>query len=111
MFPDGSNEGLYHTADASLWFFHAIDRYLDATGDRETLAALMPKLVEIVQCHLAGTRFGIHVDPKDGLLIQGRGGIRFTWWTPTLDGGWVRRRRGRASNSKACGYTRSGHVR
>ena len=28
MFPDGSNEGLYHTADATLWFFHAVDRYL-----------------------------------------------------------------------------------
>src|SRR5690606_22746016 len=27
MFPEGHNEGLYHTADATLWFFHAIDRY------------------------------------------------------------------------------------
>ena len=28
MFPEGTNEGLYHTADATLWFFHAIHRYL-----------------------------------------------------------------------------------
>src|SRR5207248_3755100 len=27
MFPDGEREGLYHTAHASMWFFHAIDRY------------------------------------------------------------------------------------
>ena len=27
MFPEGENEGLYHTADATLWFFHALDRY------------------------------------------------------------------------------------
>src|SRR6185369_6986008 len=29
LFPEGEQEGLYHTADATLWFFHAIDRYLD----------------------------------------------------------------------------------
>src|SRR5207245_4469469 len=29
MFPEGEKHGLYHTADATLWFFHAIDRYLD----------------------------------------------------------------------------------
>jgi len=28
LFPEGNNAGLYHTADATLWFFHAIDRYL-----------------------------------------------------------------------------------
>jgi predicted glycogen debranching enzyme len=39
MFPDGSTEGLYHTADASLWFFHAIDRYLRHANDRITLNA------------------------------------------------------------------------
>src|SRR5262249_4928363 len=37
MFPEGEREGLYHTADATLWFFHALDRYLQATGDRATL--------------------------------------------------------------------------
>ena len=29
LFPEGENEGLYHTADATLWFFHALDRYLE----------------------------------------------------------------------------------
>ena len=28
MFPEGEKEGRYHTADATLWYFHAIDRYL-----------------------------------------------------------------------------------
>ena len=44
MFPDGSNEGVYHTADATLWFFHAIDRYVTVTGDEHALAELMPVL-------------------------------------------------------------------
>ena len=29
LFPEGQTDGLYHTADASLWFFHAVDRYLE----------------------------------------------------------------------------------
>jgi len=33
MFPEGTREGLYHTADATMWFFHAIHRYLRATKD------------------------------------------------------------------------------
>src|SRR5204862_7751805 len=37
FFPDGEKQGLYHTADATLWFFHALDRYLAATDDRLTL--------------------------------------------------------------------------
>ena len=39
LFPEGENEGLYHTADATLWFFHALARYLATTDDRATLAA------------------------------------------------------------------------
>ena len=26
----GHKEGLYHTADATLWFFHALDRYFQS---------------------------------------------------------------------------------
>ena len=44
MFPEGRKQGLYHTADATLWFFHAIDRYLEATNDRVTLEVMLPKL-------------------------------------------------------------------
>ena len=42
LFPEGETEGLYHTADATLWYFHAIDRYLATTGDRSTLRLLLP---------------------------------------------------------------------
>ena len=46
MFPEGEREGLYHTADATLWFFHAIDRYEQHTGDRTLVRELLPTLVE-----------------------------------------------------------------
>ena len=39
MFPEGENQGLYHTADATLWFFHALDRYIEVTDDRAHCAA------------------------------------------------------------------------
>src|SRR5437660_8831698 len=61
LFPEGEKEGLYHTADATLWFFHALKRYLEVTGDRETLRSLLPVLLDIVDHYLAGTRFGIGV--------------------------------------------------
>ena len=72
LFPEGEQEGRYHTADATLWYFHALHRYLEATQDWETLRNLMPILHDIVAHHVRGTRFGIHVDPSDGLLAQGR---------------------------------------
>jgi len=96
FFPDGKCEGLYHTADATLWFFHAIDRYLTVTDDRALLKALLPKLVEIVDLHLRGTRFGIAVDPLDGLLRQGAEGYQLTWMDAKVDGWVVTPRRGKA---------------
>ena len=86
MFPEGTKEGLYHTADATLWFFHAIHRYLVATDDRGTLRQLMPKLKSIFEHHMNGTRFGIGVDPADGLLRQGEEGYQLTWMDAKVDG-------------------------
>jgi predicted glycogen debranching enzyme len=96
MFPDGAREGLYHTADASLWFFHAVNRFIRATGETDTLRALLPTLVDIVNHHLQGTRFGIGVDPADGLLRQGAEGYQLTWMDAKVDDWVVTPRRGKA---------------
>jgi predicted glycogen debranching enzyme len=95
-FPDGENEGVYHTADATLWFFHAVDRYLETTGDQELLRDLFPTLASIVEHHQRGTRFGIGVDPADGLLRQGQDGYQLTWMDAKVDGWVVTPRRGKA---------------
>jgi predicted glycogen debranching enzyme len=104
MFPDRSAGGLYHTADATLWFFHAVDRYLEATGDRSTLQRILPKLRDIVEHHLRGTRFGIGVDPQDGLLRQGAEGYQLTWMDAKVDGWVVTPRRGKAVEINALWY-------
>src|ERR1044071_9636934 len=104
MFPDGANEGLYHTADATLWFFHALGRYLKTTDDTVTLEVLLPKMQDIVRHHLQGTRFGIKVDPSDGLLVQGEEGYQLTWMDAKCDGWVVTPRRGKAVEINALWY-------
>jgi predicted glycogen debranching enzyme len=104
MFPEGQKQGLYHTADATLWFFHALDRYLAATGDRETLRLILPKLLDIVDHHLRGTRFGIGVDPADDLLRQGAEGYQLTWMDAKVDDWVVTPRRGKAVEINALWY-------
>ena len=96
MFPDRQKEGLYHTADATLWFFHALGRYLAKSKDRITLRLLLPTLIDIVEHHLRGTKFNIHVDPADGLLIQGKEGYQLTWMDAKMDDWVVTPRRGKA---------------
>jgi predicted glycogen debranching enzyme len=104
MFPDGQTEGLYHTTDATLWYFHAMDRYLETTGDRATLQLLLPKLREIVEHHLKGTRFNICVDPKDGLVSQGVEGLPLTWMDAHVGDWVVTPRRGKPVEINALWY-------
>jgi predicted glycogen debranching enzyme len=103
-FPEGDREGVYHTADATLWYFHALSRYMEATGDRTTLDHLLPVLLEIVDHHLRGTRFGIGVDPTDGLLRQGAEGYQLTWMDAKVDDWVVTPRRGKTVELNALWY-------
>jgi predicted glycogen debranching enzyme len=103
MFPEGRQEALYHTADATLWFFHAIARYVEATGDQLTLKLLYPTLHDILAHHLRGTRFGIRAD-HDGLLTQGAPGYQLTWMDAKVDDWVVTPRRGKAVEINALWY-------
>ena len=104
LFPEGRAEGLYHTADATLWFFHALDRYLAYSKDRDTVELLLPILEDVVAKHLAGTKFGIGVDPADGLLRQGADGYQLTWMDAKVGDWVVTPRRGKAVEINALWY-------
>lgn len=104
LFPEGKREGLYHTADATLWYFHAIHRYLEVTKDRSTLRLLLPKLEDIIAHHLRGTRFGIRADPDDCLLTQGAPGYALTWMDAKVEDWVVTPRRGKAVEINALWY-------
>jgi predicted glycogen debranching enzyme len=104
MFPEGGQEGLYHTADATLWFFHALHRYVERTADRATLKMMLPKLRDIVERHMQGTRFGIRMDPADALLVQGQEGYQLTWMDAKVGDWVVTPRRGKAVEINALWY-------
>ena len=104
MFPEGESEGVYYTADATLWFFHALDRYIEHTGDRNLLKELLPKLLDIIDHHVRGTRFGIHCDPSDGLLVQGDPRYALTWMDAKMGDWVVTPRRGKAVEINALWY-------
>ncbi len=69
----------YNTADATLWFFEAVRQYYLATRDAGLVREFLPLLTEIVDWHVRGTRYNIHVDPADGLLAAGEPGVQLTW--------------------------------
>lgn len=104
LFPEGERTGLYHTVDATLWYFHALDRYYEVTKDRETLVALYPGLVQIMDHHVNGTRFGIGMDPRDGLMRSGAEGYALTWMDAKVDGWIVTPRRGKPVEVQALWY-------
>jgi predicted glycogen debranching enzyme len=86
----------HNTADATLWFLHAIDRHVQATGDDDLAAELVKPLDEVLRYHLEGTRFGIRVDPTDGLLTQGAPGAALTWMDAIVGGRAITPRHGKA---------------
>ncbi len=104
MFPEGDVDGLYNTADATLWFIHALHRYVNATGDRRTLRGVLPLLHEIVEAHVRGTDFNIAMDPADGLLRQGEEGYALTWMDAKVGDWVVTPRRGKAVEIQALWY-------
>jgi predicted glycogen debranching enzyme len=86
----------YNTADGTLWFIHAVGRHVAVTGDLDLLAKLDATLDAIIDAHSHGTRFGIKVDPSDGLLQQGAPGWALTWMDARVDGRAITARAGKA---------------
>jgi predicted glycogen debranching enzyme len=76
----------YNTVDGTLWFVHAVGRHIDVTGDHDLGNDVSPTLDQIVEHHVKGTRFGISIDPCDGLLRQGAEGWALTWMDARIDG-------------------------
>jgi predicted glycogen debranching enzyme len=87
-FPDVGGKPEYNTVDAGLWYFEAVRQYFEATRDIQTLEKLFPVLAGMIEAHVKGTRYQIHVDPADGLLYAGERGVQLTWMDAKV-GDWV----------------------
>jgi glycogen debranching enzyme len=87
-FQDNNEPPEYNNVDGTLWYFIAIKKYLEATGDEKfVIKEILPVLKEIIDWHFRGTRYNIHVD-EDGLLYAGETGQQLTWMDARI-GTWV----------------------
>jgi predicted glycogen debranching enzyme len=88
-FTDSDAGAEFNTVDATLWFFHAAYEYARQSNDWDLLIqTLLPRFQTVLKAHIDGTRFGIKVDPSDGLLAAGESGIQLTWMDAKV-GDWV----------------------
>jgi predicted glycogen debranching enzyme len=87
-FPDAGGNPEYNTVDAALWHFESVRQYFEATEDSVTLQKLFPVLAAMIDAHVVGTRYNIHVDSADGLLYAGGPGAQLTWMDAKI-GDWV----------------------
>ena len=69
----------YNSVDAALWYFEALRQYFAATSDVALIGELFDRLAEIIDAHVRGTRYSIHVDAADNLLYAGEPGVQLTW--------------------------------
>jgi predicted glycogen debranching enzyme len=101
-FPDHSGDKPeYNTVDASLWFFNAVLQFVKYTDDFEFVRReLWDTLVSMVEYHIKGTAYGIHVD-SDGLLVHGP---QLTWMDAVIDNRAVTPRDGKAVEIQALWY-------
>lgn len=76
----------YNTVDGTLWFLHAVERHVTATDDEDLAREVLPGLEQVITAHVAGTRYGIRVDPDDGLVTQGAPGVALTWMDARVEG-------------------------
>ncbi|HKQ99339.1 MAG TPA: amylo-alpha-1,6-glucosidase [Pyrinomonadaceae bacterium] len=103
-FPDAGEQPEYNTVDATLWFFEAVRALVQHTGDDEFVRAnLYEVLADIIDWHVRGTRYNIHVD-RQGLLYSGEEGAQLTWMDAKVGDWVVTPRRGLAVEIQALWY-------
>ena len=94
-FPEAGEAPEYNTVDATLWYFEAV-RVLAA----DAVESLYPVLAGIIDWHVRGTRYGIHMD-ADGLIACGE---QLTWMDARVGGRAVTPRRGKPVEIQALWY-------
>jgi glycogen debranching enzyme len=95
-FPDHAGQEVgYHTIDAALWYAVAIERHRAATGDEALVDDLLPVIRQILDAHVGGTRYGIGMDPADGLIRGSAEGYQLTWMDAKVEDWVVTPRRGK----------------
>ena len=77
-FPDRDEALEYNTIDATLWLFVALYEYYQKFHDLGFIAEHFDALTDVLEQHIAGTRYNIRVTPE-GFLSGGEGLAQLTW--------------------------------
>jgi predicted glycogen debranching enzyme len=93
IFPDtNSNDNpAFSSADAPLWFFHALQSY--GLEERETWKRYGDSMKNVLQAYRKGTSFGIHMR-ENGLIYADAPGRALTWMDAVVNGKPVTQRNG-----------------
>lgn len=78
LFPEGTDEPMYNTADAALWFIEAVYEYQKASEDTSFTEKMLPVMQDIIEWYSRGTDFHIYKDTDD-LICAGEGYEQVTW--------------------------------
>jgi len=103
-FQDNHEPPEYNNVDGTLWYFIAVYKYLQTTGDKSfVLDHILPVLKEIIDWHYKGTRYNIKVT-EDGLLYAGETGQQLTWMDARIANWVVTPRMGKPVEIQALWY-------
>jgi predicted glycogen debranching enzyme len=78
-FSENGEPAAYNSVDSMLWYLQALREYVAQTSDLSIVREAFDVLASMVDWYVRGTRYGIHVDPSDGLLYAGEPGSQVTW--------------------------------
>ena len=102
-FPDQGEEPEYNTIDATLWLFIVLHEYAAQFDDYTFIDSVFDSLSIIIECHIQGTRYNIHM-LDNGLLYGGEDGVQLTWMDAKVGDYVVTPRRGCAVEINALWY-------
>lgn len=104
VFPDEGGEPAYNTVDAPLWYFEAVNKFLNYTADYLFVYSnLFDALKQIIGCYINGTHYNIKMD-EDFLITSGDEGTQLTWMDAKVGGWVVTPRHGKAVEVNALWY-------
>lgn len=104
VFPDAGNEPPYNSVDAPLWYFEAVKKYINYTGDYDFIKeSIYDGLKEIVDYFSKGTKFDIRMD-QDYLITAGNETTQLTWMDAKVGDWVVTPRHGKAVEINALWY-------
>jgi predicted glycogen debranching enzyme len=104
IFPDSGEKPYYNSVDAPLWYFEAVNKYIEYTGDYEFIKQNIYKVLKsIIHFYINGTEFNIKMD-KDFLITAGNEKTQLTWMDAKVDDWVVTPRHGKAVEINALWY-------